>query len=93
MIIDDFLETFGLSKDDLAGARGEGEHFAGLGLRGDLEVRQDMMTWLLDIEQEGEHCSSLRKIASAVSNSKGNLNSKSQEGKGERSLRVDKEYF
>ena len=93
MVIDNFLETFDLSREDLSGARDNGQHFADLAGGPELKVRQDMMTWLLGMEQEGEDSSFIRKIAGHVSSFKGNLNSISQEGEGDRSLRVDKEYL
>ena len=51
------------------------------------------MTWLLGMEKQGEELSSLRKIASNLTNFKLNLNGISQNDKGDRSLRVDKEYY
>ena len=94
LIIDNFLEAFNnMSKEDLSGARDNGQHLANMALRPEVEVRQDMMTFLLGMDQEGEDSSFIRKIARNVSNFKGNLNNVSQEGVGDRSLRVDKEYF
>ena len=94
MIIDNFLDTFNnISREDLSGARANGEDLANMTLRPDLETRQDMMTWLLGMEKEGDDYSAIRKIARTLSDFKENLNGVSQAGEGDRSLRVDKEYI
>ena len=94
LIIDNFLDTFNtISREDLSGARENGEHLADISLRPDLEIRQDMMTWLLGMDKEGDDSSSIRKIARSLSDFKEHLNGVSQAGEGDRSLRVDKEYI
>ena len=93
LIIDNFLDNFNISREDVSGARENGEHLAHETLRPDLETRQDMMTWLLGMEQEGDDSSSIRKIARTLSDFKERLNGVSQAGEGDRSLRVDKEYI
>ena len=51
LVIDNFLETFNnMSKEDLLGARENGQIFADMALKPEFEYRQDMMTWLLDME-------------------------------------------
>ena len=95
VIIDNFLEHFELSREDILEARNEGEYLAYHALRPELvDTRQDMITWLLGMTEEGEDMPYLRKIATSVSKFKSELNDVSQLGEGgDRSLRVDSENF
>lgn len=94
LVIDNFLETFNnMSKEEILGARENGEYLARNSLHPESAVRQDMMAWLLGMDKEGADLSSIRHVARNLSDFKGKLNSVSQEGEGDRSLRVDKEYF
>ena len=65
MIIDNFLEHFELSKEDILEARNEGEKLTPYVLEPDLDTRQDMITWLLGMTEEKEdmHVPYLRKLA------------------------------
>ena len=91
MIIDNFLETFNnMSREDISGAQENAKHLAGMALQRGVEIRQDMLTWLVGMDCDAEHSSSMCKLVENVSAFKGTLNGVSQEGKGDRSLRVDK---
>ena len=63
LVIDNFLEYFGLDKEGLLGARNEGQTLSDAVLARSQYARQDMITWLKGMDDSGEDIPELRKIA------------------------------
>ena len=91
MVMDNFMEYFGLTKEDLLGARREAETLAGAasfpGAR-----RSDVMLWLRDLGTTSG-LPNLVKMDATMEAFRNKLNKISQEGDGDRSKRVDKLDF
>ena len=93
MIMDNFMEYFGLTKEDLLGARAEAQALAKeAGQPASDYKRVDVMTWLNDIRADPGR-PSLAKLDSTMETFRNKLNQISQVGEGDRSKRVDKSYF
>ena len=89
MIMDNFLEYVGLTREDLLGARAEAEQLAGeasLPIAGSKRV--DVAMWLRDLQQSAYP--SLGKLEAKMLELGGKMNNFSQNGDGDRTKRVDK---
>ena len=90
MILDNFTDYFGLTREDLLGARAEAEYLASEAGKSLPDSRRvDIMMWLKDL-QTSEAYPSLGKLDSSMINFANKLNSISQVGDGDRTKRVDK---
>ena len=74
MIIDNFLEHFGLDHEVLAGSKEVGELLSEAGLRPELNNRQDLMVWFKGLTDGGEGIPDLRTIAGSMQNFRSELN-------------------
>ena len=88
MIMDNFMDYFGLTKEDLLGARRESQMLAAEAALADSK-RTDVMMWLKGLSSVGGF-PNLAKVDTTMEAFRNKLNSISQEGDGDRSKRVDK---
>ena len=95
LVIDNFADYFGLESADLKSARGEAETLTGVGCEADgagqAGARCDALMWLQGLGSDGDDNPALRKIYKAMEDFRPKLNALSQEGFGDRGLRVDKQ--
>ena len=93
MIMDNFMEYFGLSREDLLGARGEAENLARDASSAIPDSKRvDVLMWLKDL-QTSPSTPNLGKVDKAMVTFANKLNSISQVGDGDRTKRIDKYDF
>ena len=93
MIMDNFLEYVGLTREDLLGARAEAQTLARDARSGIPDSKRvDVMMWLQGLEQSPAY-PNLAKLEKTMGAFGGKMNSMSQVGDGDRTKRVDKLDF
>ena len=91
--MDNVMDYFGLTKEDLLGAKAEAQSLAS-DARSSLpdSKRVDVMMWLQGLEQSQAY-PNLSKLEQTMGAFGGKMNSMSQVGDGDRTKRIDKMDF
>ena len=74
LIIDNFLEYFGLSKEAIQGSAEEGQILKAKTMRPHLQNRQDLMLWFKDLAEQDQGLPSLKTIAQPMAGFRSQLN-------------------
>ena len=92
LVIDNFVENFGLDKTDLINAKREAEEINQVAcedVSAEAYSRCDYLVWLKDLDNQADALPSLSKVAQAMTTFRPMLNEISQDKNGNKALRVD----